>query len=35
MNGFLQVKGDRIVLNGEPILLKGGQTLPMGVTLTG
>jgi len=23
MNGFLQVKGDKIVLDGEPILLKG------------
>ena len=34
MNGFLQVEGDKIVLNGEPTLLKGRQNLSRGVELT-
>jgi hypothetical protein len=35
MDGFLQVKGDKIVLDGKPVLLKGSQhTPPAGVELT-
>jgi hypothetical protein len=34
MDGFLQVKGDKIVLDGKPVLLKGSHTPPTGVELT-
>lgn len=34
MDGFLQVKGDKIVLDGKPVLLKGSQIPPAGVALT-
>jgi hypothetical protein len=34
MVGFLQVKGDKIVLDGKPVLLKGPHIPPPGVELT-
>jgi hypothetical protein len=34
MDDFLQVKGDKIVLDGKPVLLKGSHTSPAGVELT-
>jgi hypothetical protein len=34
MDGFLQVKGDKIILDGKPVLLKGSHTPPAGVELT-
>jgi hypothetical protein len=34
MDGFLQVKGDKIVLDGKPVLLKGSHTSPACVELT-